>query len=321
VIILGDSRQPLANVGFYQAAAGVLAVLLITGVVAELRGTRDRPESPSDSKRRDRAFLAFLALWGVVLVGELATFTVLLRDQASGLFQATVGLSLIVGLIGIPGLAIYDVIGHLPLDSGARRRAMRAATVGALVAVALVAALVVESQLTGKPAVGSPTRPERTAGQIEQGNIVRASLTGAPGGSYKDPLVAPAGSVVAVGMRLSNGGPDEIRAVRVKAQIPPISGDALAVTVQAVSSEANPSPIADTAGLDVAARSAVCLRYVPGSAIERTLTGAVLRSLPDGITDGGVTAGPLGVPLEDTRTIVFKLRLEPVPLAQTGSSC
>ncbi len=321
MIALGDSQQSLPNTGFYQAAAGVLAVLLIAGVVAELRGARDRYDSPLVSRRRDRAFLAFLVLWGVVLVGELATFTVLLRDQSTGLFQATVGVSLIVGLIGIPGLAIYDVIGHLPVASTARRRAVRAAAVGVVLALALVAALAIESQLTGKPAIGSPANPQRTAGQIEQGNIVRASLTGAPGGSYRDPLVAPAGSVIAVGMRLSNGGPDEIKAARVKAEIPPISGDALAVTMNAASAEANPSPIADTVGLDVADRSAVCPRYVPGSSIERTLSGEVLRSLPDGITEGGVTVGPIGVPLEDTRTIVFKLRLEPVPTAQAGSAC
>lgn len=180
-MIAVDSQLQLPNAGFYQAAAGVLAVLLIAGVVAELRSTRDGGNASGVARRRDRAFLAFIVLSGVVLVGELATFTVLLRQQATGLFQAVVGLSLIVGLIGIPGLAVSDAVGRMPLAEGARRRGVRAAVVGVLLAVSLVAALGVESLLTGRPAVGSATKPAPTAGQIEQGNIVRASLTGVPG--------------------------------------------------------------------------------------------------------------------------------------------
>lgn len=316
-----QGQQQLSNTGFYQAAAGVLAILLITGVVAELRAARERADSTLAANRRDAGFFAFLLLWGVVLVGELATFTVLLRGHASGFFQATVGLSLIVGLIGIPGLAIYDVIGQLPIAGGIRRRAVRAAVIGAVLAVGLVAALGIESLLTGKPAVGSPTKPEKTVGQIEQGNIVRASPTGTPGGSFGDPIAAARGSVVVIGTRLSNVGPDDIAAARITADIPSISGDALAITIHVASGEANPSPISDTVGIETADRRPVCLRYVPGSSIERTVAGDVLRSLKDGVAGSGVTVGPLGVPLEDVRTITFRIRLDPVPVAQAGSSC
>ncbi len=40
-----DTNSP--NLGFYQAAAGLLAVLLLTGTISEVRAARDRHDDAS----------------------------------------------------------------------------------------------------------------------------------------------------------------------------------------------------------------------------------------------------------------------------------
>lgn len=148
----------LSNAGFYQAAASLFAVLLLSGVVAELRETRDH----DDDKSGDPAALSlyvFLALSVLVLIGELAALTVLLREDASPFLQAVVGLALIGGLIGVPSLAFISVMRRAVESATIVRGALRAAKLAMGAAAVAIAGFIGQALLSGQPGVGTPTKP------------------------------------------------------------------------------------------------------------------------------------------------------------------
>ena len=186
--------------------------------------------------------------------------------------------------------------------------------------VTVVAHFVFESGHGQKPRREAAVEiaPEfRSVGQIEAGNITRASLKDASG-TYSDPLVASAASTVTVAVRLSNGGPDELVGTRVSAELPSGAASALSIELIAWPRNANPSSVADTATLEVEGGEAACVAYVPGSTRLYDQHFGLICDLPDGITDAGVAIGPLGVPIEDTRFVGLEVRLEK-PQADSGA--
>lgn len=156
-------------------------------------------------------------------------------------------------------------------------------------------------------------RVERTllsggVGQIEAGDITRASVDGASG-TYSDPLVAAIGSTVTVAIRLSNGGPDELVGTRVTASLPQDAASSLSVELVAQPNNAHPATVGDTATIDVKGSESACISYAPGSTRLFDQHLGLIRDLPDGIVGDGVLIGSLGVPIEDTRFVSLELEM------------
>jgi len=182
--------------------------------------------------------------------------------------------------------------------------------------VMIVAALVAHFALEGEGDSSRPVvRVERTvssigSGQIEAGNMVRASLGGASG-TYLDPLPAPLGATVTVAIRISNGGPDPLVRTHVSASIPDDAASSLSVELHTGAPNAtNPSGVGDTATLEVRNGAEACLAYVPGSSRLFDQHFGLIRDLPDGINEDGVPVGSVGVPISDVRFVGIELKVE-----------
>jgi hypothetical protein len=164
----------LPNGGFYQSAAALLGILLLTSVVTEVRVARDRREGWETDRWLRLSVYGFLCLSLVVLVGELATMTVLLRQSASPVLQAIVGASLILGLIGVPGLALVGVMREIVGSANVSRWLRGVALYTAITAAIVVGAFVLPSALTHQAGVGTPTPPSSSP------NFGRAETSGPP---------------------------------------------------------------------------------------------------------------------------------------------
>lgn len=154
-------------------------------------------------------------------------------------------------------------------------------------------------------------------GQIERGNIVRASLSGASG-SYSDPLIAHLDSTVTVAIRLSNGGPDDVVGTRVSASLPNGVASSLSVGLVARPRNAHPPSAGDTATIEIEGDEPGCIAYVPGSTRLYDQHFGLISDLPDGIAGTGVSIGSVGVSIEDTRFISLDLKLIS---QESGSGC
>jgi hypothetical protein len=154
-----STTQGLPNASFHQAAASLLAVLLLTGAITEARNTREQSSDDWEKNRWNRRSLfGFICLSLVVLVGELASLTVLLRQSASEELQLIVGVSLILGLLGVPGLVLVGVAREVVGVESVRRWIHLASLIAAIVAAAVVASFLAPSLINGEPGVGTPTR-------------------------------------------------------------------------------------------------------------------------------------------------------------------
>jgi hypothetical protein len=146
-------------------------------------------------------------------------------------------------------------------------------------------------------------------GQLEAGNIARASLSGASG-TYSDPLLAVIGSTVTVVIRLTNGGPDQLIGTRVRASLPGGAAPSLSVELVSRPRNAHPAAVGDTATIDVKRGKNPCVVYVPGSTRLFDQHLGLIRDLPDGIIGDGVLIGSLGVPIEDRRFVGLELQVK-----------
>jgi hypothetical protein len=182
--------------------------------------------------------------------------------------------------------------------------------------VTIIAGLVAHFALEGQKEDPRPgvsverMAPEIGSGQIEAGDIVRASLGGASG-TYLDPLPAPLGATVTVAIRISNGGPDALVGTNVTASIPADAAASLSAELHAGAANAGPFGVGDTATLKVKDGAEACLAYVPGSSRLFDQHFGLIRDLPDGVIEDGVPVGKVGVAISDIRFIGIELKLEP----------
>jgi hypothetical protein len=102
-----------------------------------------------------------------------------------------------------------------------------------------------------------------------------------------------------LGVRLVNGGPDEIPQAIVKVTVPNIAASSEGVTVTVRSEAMRPSEVADTMTVNIDANRSACLRYVSGSTQFLDSRHGLVRSLPDGVLGSGVAVGPLGLVLSN----------------------
>ncbi len=170
-----------SNLGFYQAAAGVLAVLLLTGVLGELRAIRDeRDDTGGYSPWERRRIAAFFGVWLAVFLGEIVTFNVLAAARPAKFWeQIAVEVALAFGFLGVIVLAGGTVITGLQREI--QRKWARNALAGVLVAGSLVA-LAVTLQ-SGPGGLGSP--PTSDARVLVAVDVSASMGSGLPDGTLR----------------------------------------------------------------------------------------------------------------------------------------
>jgi hypothetical protein len=148
-------------------------------------------------------------------------------------------------------------------------------------------------------------------GQIEGGNIYRIkNIT--KNVDFTDPANADACDALMYRVRIHNPGAGFLTDVRVKATLP--AGEAKSnistITVSAIN--ANPKSTSDTATLNLSSSQSVS--YVTGSTQLLDADGNLMRNLPDGIIDGGVGIGNVGVSIAEKRFVQFQAKVScPTP--------
>ncbi|MCW2980902.1 MAG: hypothetical protein JWO14_2629 [Solirubrobacterales bacterium] len=98
-------------VAFYQAAASVFAVLLLTGVAGEMRDLRERIEHLPDELPRTvrRNLVAVTVVLLAVLLGEFISLVVLLHPPTASWAQIPVAICLGISIPGIPAILFVSL--------------------------------------------------------------------------------------------------------------------------------------------------------------------------------------------------------------------
>ncbi|HEX5374851.1 MAG TPA: hypothetical protein VFW48_01710 [Solirubrobacterales bacterium] len=96
------------DLGFYQVAASVFVVLLLTGVAGEIRDLRGRKTGDGEPDLEiSRAYSLGVALvLSALLLGELLALLVLLEPPPSDFQRMAVGICLAVSVLGVPALVV-----------------------------------------------------------------------------------------------------------------------------------------------------------------------------------------------------------------------
>jgi hypothetical protein len=100
--------------------------------------------------------------------------------------------------------------------------------------------------------------------------------------------------------------------------LPNVAATSASVSATVRAEAAYPHEIADTATVNFESNRSACLRYVATSTQLLDSHHGLIRALPDGVVQGGVAVGALGVPLTDVRYVIFSLISTAV---KTGTHC
>lgn len=195
--------SPESSEAFFQAAASIFAVLLLTGVVSEVRALRERSNSQS---RLDRASVwLFLAAAALLFVGELVALDALLSPPASGWHRVVTSFALAVGLLLVMALSFISVIATLTNIGTIRRRARQVAVAGLAVGAIVAGGLLVRGVLTDDAGLGSPRVPRAVV--LDSDLAVRlVTGPGAPS-RFGNALRVRRGNVVQVSVIVQNTEP------------------------------------------------------------------------------------------------------------------
>lgn len=149
-------------------------------------------------------------------------------------------------------------------------------------------------------------------GQIEGGNIYRIqNITQKV--DYANPANAKACDLLEYRVRIHNPGPGNLEQVNVKASLP--SGSATSNTSTITISSENADPQSTTATAVVNFADSENLSYVPGTTQLLDANTNVISNLPDGVTQGGVNIGEVGVSINNKRFVQFEAKVNcPTPV-------
>ncbi|MBA3757446.1 hypothetical protein H0X09_01100 [Candidatus Saccharibacteria bacterium] len=143
-------------------------------------------------------------------------------------------------------------------------------------------------------------------GQIEGGNIYRIkNIT--KNSELTDPASAAACDTLLYWVRIHNPGPGFLSDVKVKATLPNVTANTHSSTMTVSAVNADPTSTTDTATVNLS--SSQSLNYESGSTQLLDANGNVMRTLSDGITQGGVSIGNVGVSLGEKRFVQFKVKV------------
>jgi hypothetical protein len=146
---------------------------------------------------------------------------------------------------------------------------------------------------------------------IEGGDIYRVKNV-TKNIDFTDPVNADACDLLMYKVRIHNPGPVALTNVRVQAafQTAASTSNKSIITVRA--DNASPSNTSDTATANLS--SSQTLSYVSGSTQLLDANGNVISTLSDGITQGGVSIGSVGVSINEKRFVQFQEKVNcPTP--------
>jgi hypothetical protein len=245
-----------------------------------------------------------------------------------GLFAGVAGI--IASYPWLVGAAIGAVVSVAVLRRQLWRRPPHRGALAAVAIVTVVGGVIGEvaahagDGTKATPAIDAPRSRRALSGsasyqgvaQLEQGDFFRGGVGSVR--AFTDPVLVSVGQELRLAVRLKNGGPDEIPEAIVKVTVPNIAASSESASATVRADVAHPREVADTVTMNFDANRSACLRYVSGSTQFLDSHHGVIRSLPDGVISKGLTVGPVGVPLTDTRYVVFSLRTLGLP---SGSRC
>lgn len=144
-------------------------------------------------------------------------------------------------------------------------------------------------------------------GQIAGGDIYRVKNV-TKNTDFSDTAFADKCETVQYKVRMHNGGPGIVTNVNVKATLPSNASTTNISTVTITGQNAQPSTVTDTATLKLS--SALEVSYISGSTQLLDTYSHVISNLPDGILNGGVNIGNVGVSLNEIKFVQFKAKVE-----------
>jgi len=151
-------------------------------------------------------------------------------------------------------------------------------------------------------------------GQTEGGNIYRIKNV-TKNVDFTDPANAAACDTLMYKVRIHNPGPGALSKVGVKATLPSNVATSHTSTVMVSSINADPETTSDTAVVNLT--SAQSLSYVNGSTQLLDANGNAMKTLADGITQGGVDIGNVGVSINEKRFVQFQAKVSCPPVTPT----
>ncbi len=145
---------------FYQAASSLLAVVLLSGIIAEMRTVRDGANGRRSAPRPWEVYL-FAVVCMVAVLGEVFALNAIARPPGP-VVQAAIGFAVVIGILALPLMVGGPLVRSV--DQPARKRVTWAAF-GVFVTTSLLVGLImVKGIVDGRPGLGSPTLGYRVAG-------------------------------------------------------------------------------------------------------------------------------------------------------------
>lgn len=145
---------------------------------------------------------------------------------------------------------------------------------------------------------------------IEAGNIYTVrNVTKST--DFTDPNSADACDVLQYKVIIHNGGPVPLENVTVQATFPSGAPVKNVSTMTVSASNASPASTSDTATVNIS--SARSMSYVSGSSQLLNANGGVINNLPDGLTQGPIPIGNVGVSINERRSVQFQMKLDCPP--------
>lgn len=147
-------------------------------------------------------------------------------------------------------------------------------------------------------------------GQIESGDIYRIkNIT--KNVDFADPANADSCNLLEYKVRIHDPGPGFLTNVNVWVDLPGGADTSNISTIVVSAQNANPLSTLDTAILNLS--SAQGVSYVNGTTQLLDAGGNVIQNLPDGITQGGIVIGNIGVSFNNREYVQFQARTSGCP--------
>lgn len=140
-------------------------------------------------------------------------------------------------------------------------------------------------------------------GQIERGDFYYSKNLSTNSG-YGDPTSAAKCQQILYKVRMHNPGVGTITNVRMHVNLPATKATQNVSTVTITADNAFPVTVSDTATVNIS--TAETVSYVAGTTQLLNAQNNVIANLPDGITNGEINIGSVGVSLNEIRFVQFK---------------
>jgi hypothetical protein len=155
-------------------------------------------------------------------------------------------------------------------------------------------------------------------GQIASGDIYRSKNV-TKGSDFSNTTTADACESLQYKVRLHNPGPGIVHQVHVAATLPAGAATSNTSTVTITAADADPATVSDSTVVNLSSSQSIA--YTSGTTQLLDANNNILKSLPDGITQGGVDIGDVGVSLNEIRFVQFMAKVSCPAPAQPAYAC